>query len=123
MDGCFSFQDNLLKDSVFNEELSLNLMTHISLKHTWKTSRFQGGGDLLTKFGIDNLMSDISHFTAKILRFISQFLLLDTDIELGERPLRGPIYFPLTNNYFEIKFVEHEEPFYQLGKSTYTNSM
>ena len=26
------------------------------------------------------------------------------------------IYFPLTSNYFEIKFVEHEEPFYQLGK-------
>jgi hypothetical protein len=33
------------------------------------------------------------------------------------RPLEGDlIYFPLTNGLFEIKFVEHENPFYQLGK-------
>ena len=49
---------------------------------------------------------------------ISQFLLLDQDIEVGERPQEGDlIYFPLSSNYFEIKFVEHEEPFYQLGKN------
>ena len=49
---------------------------------------------------------------------ISQFLLLDEDIEVGERPQEGDlIYFPLSSNYFEIKFVEHEEPFYQLGKN------
>ena len=48
---------------------------------------------------------------------ISQFLLLDKDYQAPERPQEGDlIYLPLTSNYFEIKFVEHEEPFYQLGK-------
>ena len=39
-------------------------------------------------------------------------------VEVGERPQEGDlIWFPLTSNYFEIKYVEHEEPFYQLGKN------
>jgi hypothetical protein len=33
------------------------------------------------------------------------------------RPNEGDlIYFPLTGGLFEIKFVEHKDPFYQLGK-------
>ena len=33
------------------------------------------------------------------------------------RPNEGDlIYLPLSNDLFEIKFVEHEKPFYQLGK-------
>ncbi len=48
---------------------------------------------------------------------ISQFLLIDKDYKAPERPQEGDLIFlPLTSNYFEIKFVEHEEPFYQLGK-------
>ena len=41
------------------------------------------------------------------------------DLRLGlqiDRPAEGDlIYFPLTDSLFEIKFVEHENPFYQLG--------
>jgi len=34
-----------------------------------------------------------------------------------DRPLEGDlIYFPLSKGLFEIKFVEHQNPFYQLGK-------
>ena len=33
------------------------------------------------------------------------------------RPCEGDlIYFPLTKGLFEIKFVKHQDPFYQLGK-------
>lgn len=33
------------------------------------------------------------------------------------RPCEGDlIYFPLTKGLFEIKFVQHQDPFYQLGK-------
>ena len=33
------------------------------------------------------------------------------------RPCEGDlIYFPLTKSMFEIKFVKHQDPFYQLGK-------
>ena len=35
---------------------------------------------------------------------------------LSERPAEGDlIYIPMTNSLFEIKFAEHENPFYQLG--------
>ena len=79
---------------------------------------FQGGGDLLTKFGVaqtDEITMVISQ--QRFSDLISQFLLLDKDYQAPERPQEGDlIYLPLTSNYFEIKFVEHEEPFYQLGK-------
>ena len=42
----------------------------------------------------------------------------DDDIELASRPREGDlVFFPLGQRLFEIKFVEHEEPFYQLGNT------
>ena len=41
-----------------------------------------------------------------------------TDIKLSTRPKEGDlIYFPLGDRLFEIKYVEHEQPFYQLQKN------
>ena len=38
--------------------------------------------------------------------------------EVATRPCEGDlIFFPLGQRIFEIKFVEHEQPFYQLGKN------
>ena len=37
--------------------------------------------------------------------------------QLPNRPCEGDLlYFPLSNALFEIKFVQHQDPFYQLGK-------
>lgn len=37
--------------------------------------------------------------------------------QIPSRPTEGDLlYFPLTNGLFEIKFVEHQDAFYQLGK-------
>ena len=34
-----------------------------------------------------------------------------------DRPMEGDlVYFPMSNGIFEINYVEHENPFYQLGK-------
>ena len=50
--------------------------------------------------------------------FIAPFMDADEDIELSSRPREGDlIFFPLGQRLFEIKFVEHEEPFYQLGSN------
>ena len=39
-------------------------------------------------------------------------------MELTTRPKEGDlIYFPLGDKLFEIKYVEHEQPFYQLQKN------
>ena len=42
----------------------------------------------------------------------------DDEINVIGRPREGDlIYFPLGRRLFEVKFVEHEQPFYQLGKN------
>ena len=106
-------------DGVFNEEVVGEFNdAYIIEAYLENPEGFQGNGDLLTKFGVaqtDEITMIIS--AQRFSDLVSQFLLLDPDYKAPERPQEGDlIYFPLTSNYFEIKFVEHEEPFYQLGK-------
>ena len=120
MDILYIPRQLIAKDGVFNEEVVSQFDdSYIIEAYLENFDGFQGGGDLLTKFGIrqtDEITMVISQ--QRFSDLISQFLLLDQDIEVGERPQEGDlIYFPLSSNYFEIKFVEHEEPFYQLGKN------
>ena len=49
--------------------------------------------------------------------FISPFLESDEDYELSQDLVKENNIFPLGARLFEVKFVEHEEPFYQLGKN------
>ena len=80
---------------------------------------YGGQGDIMTKFGVslrDELTLTISK--ERFEDFISPFLESDEDYELSTRPREGDvIFFPLGSRLFEVKFVEHEEPFYQLGKN------
>jgi hypothetical protein len=82
---------------------------------------YTGVGDILTKFGMslrDELSLVISQ--ERFEDFISPFLdaMDDDEVEISSRPREGDlIYFPLGQRIFEVKFVEHEQPFYQLGKN------
>ena len=81
---------------------------------------YSGQGDILTKFGM-SLKDDLSLIISKerFEDFISPFLESESDEEivLSSRPREGDlVYFPLGQRLFEVKFVEHEQPFYQLGK-------
>lgn len=88
-------------------------------------SSFEGYGDnptILSKFGIQNL----NELTLEISRerfetYISPLIKNLSNIKLSNRPKEGDlIYFPLGDRLFEIKYVEHEKPFYQLqGNYTY----
>ena len=79
---------------------------------------YSGAGDIMTKFGVslkDEVTLTISQ--ERFTDFIAPFLDAD-DYELGSRPREGDlIFFPLGSRLFEVKFVEHEQPFYQLGKN------
>ena len=80
---------------------------------------YQGAGDVLTKFGM-SLRDEVTLTISKerFEEFISPFMNADDDIELASRPREGDlVFFPLGQRLFEIKFVEHEEPFYQLGNT------
>jgi len=86
---------------------------------------YGGAGDVLTKFGM-SLKDEVTLTISKerFEDFISPFLAAADDgtptseIEVTSRPREGDlVYFPLGQRLFEIKFVEHEDPFYQLGKN------
>jgi len=80
---------------------------------------YGGQGDIMTKFGV-SLRDEVTLTISKerFEDFISPFLEADEDYDLASRPREGDvIYFPLGGRLFEVKFVEHEDPFYQLGKN------
>ncbi len=80
---------------------------------------YGGQGTLLSKFGIQN----VDDLTLVISReryetYITPLIKNLPNIELTTRPKEGDlIYFPLGDRLFEIKYVEHEQPFYQLKKN------
>ena len=82
---------------------------------------YGGSGDILTKFGMslrDELLITISK--ERFEDFIASFLINqpENEVNVVTRPREGDlIYFPLGQRIFEVKFVEHEKPFYQLGKT------
>lgn len=80
---------------------------------------YSGAGDILTKFGM-SLRDELSLVISKerFEDFISPFIEGSNGIEISNRPKEGDlIYFPLGQRLFEVKFVEHEKPFYQLGRN------
>ena len=74
---------------------------------------FEGEGDFLSKFGLeirDTLTLTVANRTFE--RYVTREV-----VELV-RPREGDlIYFPLNEKIFEIKYVEHESIFYQMGQT------
>lgn len=75
---------------------------------------FQGQGTFLQKFGIEIEKSA----TLVVARRRWEQMIGRFGVgRIPSRPAEGDlIYFPLTKKLFEIRFVEHEDPFYQIGK-------
>ena len=79
-------------------------------------------------YGYDDMPSTLSKFgiqatnevTLIISRerfetYISPLMKNEENVKLSTRPKEGDlVYFPLGDRLFEIKYVEHEKPFYQL---------
>lgn len=74
--------------------------------------QFGGDGDFLSKFDVEVRDELVLQVARK--RFTD---VITADDEQVIRPREGDlIFFPFSNRLFEIKFVEHEEVFYQVGK-------
>ena len=110
------------KQTIIKEVQSSKFDDNFSLEAYVNTYEgYSGAGDVLTKFGV-SLRDEVTLTISKerFEDFISPFLDAadDDEIELVTRPREGDlVYFPLGQRLFEIKFVEHEKPFYQLGKT------
>ena len=113
------------QDTILNEIQSSKFDDNYAIEAYVNTYEGYGGaGDIMTKFGMslkDELTVTISK--ERFEDFISPFLgdsdrNNDDEINVIGRPREGDlIYFPLGRRIFEVKFVEHEQPFYQLGKN------
>lgn len=85
-------------------------------------NNFEGYSDntqILSKFGIQ-ASNEISLIISqeRFKEYITPLIENLDNIKLSTRPKEGDlIYFPLGDRLFEIKFVEHEKPFYQLQKN------
>jgi hypothetical protein len=80
---------------------------------------YDGQGTILSKFGIQEL-DDVSLIISKerFELYITPLIQNLTNVKLSSRPKEGDlIYFPLGDRLFEIKYVEHEKPFYQLREN------
>ena len=106
------------EDSLFGEDTNSKFNDVYDLEmYILNVSGFEGEGDLIAKYGLE--IKDRATFVVARKRFTDEVTEVDGSID---RPREGDlIYFPLTKALLEINFVEHENPFYQLGALyTYT---
>ena len=113
-------------DNILNEVESSKFDDNFAIEAYVNTYEgYSGAGDVLTKFGMslrDEVVLTISK--ERYEDFIAPFMAGlddgtdDSIVPLTSRPKEGDlVYFPLGGRLFEVKFVEHEDPFYQLGKN------
>ncbi len=80
---------------------------------------FDGYDDMpstLSKFGIQ-ATNEVTLIISRerFETYISPLMKNEENVKLSTRPKEGDlVYFPLGDRLFEIKYVEHEKPFYQL---------
>lgn len=100
------------KDKIYGEDKQSSKYTRaIDVEMYIKNVEgFEGEGDFLSKFNLQ--IRDQITFTIARRTFADEV----GDVLLINRPREGDlVYFPLNKKLFEIKFVEHESVFYQLG--------
>ena len=99
------------KDTIFGEDPASSFDdSYIIEMYVNNTDGFMGEQEIIKKFGLE-LRDDIQ-FTVSKLRW--ETLISNNSDLVVERPQEGDlVYFPTTNAFFEIQFVEHEAPFYQ----------
>ena len=99
------------KDTIFGEDPASSFDdSYIIEMYVDNTDGYMGEQEIIKKFGLE-LRDDI-RFTLSKLRW-EQLIKKNSDL-VAERPQEGDlVYFPTTKAFFEIQFVEHEQPFYQ----------
>ena len=111
---CFYVPRTMLRDKTLGEviysEFNQSYMIEMLLINV---EGFGSPVDFVSKFGVR--ISDEIQFVMSRRRW-EQSLVPALNLTISQRPNEGDlIYYPLTGNAYEIKFVEREVPFYPLG--------
>jgi hypothetical protein len=103
------------KDEILGEDRLSEFKTAFPIEMYFENvDNFGGQGAFIQKFG---LMMEQSATLVVARRRWEQFVGRYGVSTLPNRPAEGDlIYFPLSKGLFEVKFVQHQDPFYQLGK-------
>lgn len=106
MPRSFGALDDLLNEDdlpVFNSAYMVEM-------YVKNVEGFEGDGDFLSKFGLQ--IRDSMTLTISMRKFTEDVGAYDDQV----RPREGDlIYFPLNRKIFQVKHVEHEAIFYQMG--------
>ena len=73
---------------------------------------YEGEKEIMSKFGLQ-MQEDVTFVVAR--RRFEQLVSHDSNLIVKTRPNEGDlVYFPKVNKMFEITFVDHDDPFYQV---------
>jgi hypothetical protein len=103
------------KDEILGEDRLSQFKSSFPIEMYFENvDSFDGQGAFIQKFG---LMMEQSATLVVARRRWDQLIGRYGQTIIPTRPCEGDLlYFPLTKGLFEIKFVKHQDPFYQLGK-------
>ena len=103
------------KDEILGEDRLSKFTSSFPIEMYFENvDSLDGQGAFIQKFG---LMMEQSATLVVARRRWDQLVGRYGQTIIPSRPCEGDlIYFPLTKGLFEIKFVKHQDPFYQLGK-------
>lgn len=106
-------REKFQQDLLFGEQYGVSFKNAVPIEMYIDTPLgFPGQGDVASKFGIE--IKDDFNVTVAKKRFIQE---IQTRFPEITRPREGDLlFFKYAKALFEINFVEHENPFYQLGK-------
>lgn len=102
------------KDNILNEDIESNFGSAYMIEmYIENIDGFDGDQSILQKFGVE--IRDQATFIVSKRRWEQLVGVYNNGIN-SIRPNEGDlIYSPITKTLFEVRFVEHEQPFYQLA--------
>jgi len=102
------------EDTLFDEDTSSSFNdAYIIEMYLDNIEGYEGQKEMMTRFGLD--MQDEATFVVSKRRF-EQLISLDQNLIVSTRPNEGDlVYYPKSKKLFEISFVDHDDPFYQLA--------
>jgi hypothetical protein len=100
-------------DTIWQEDISSSFESSYLIEmYMENLDGYEGEKELMSKFGLD-IQDDATFIVAR--RRWEQFVSIDNNVIVSSRPNEGDlVYFPKGNKLFEITFVDHDDPFYQV---------
>ena len=107
-------RDLVNRDSILGEDTSSQFDDAYMIEgYIEGTEGFEGQGDLYSKFGLE-VRDEVNFVISR--KVWDRYVGFQDEVNDVPRPREGDLIFlPLSNKFFEVMFVEHEQPFYQLS--------